>query len=359
MGNESGRGHRSDEPPPLANVRHLRLDDGDGSTATAADEWYETERLTGQITGHARSASPTATTPAPALSEVVLDWRHQTAAPPPTALERLRQTLAGRRYLRRRREARSADSPGPSRARRFRRAPLATTSEMDQPPLEPPKHEPAVGEVSGAAPSGPRIGLRQAADSAAQPPKRWLAPRLRARRLIPRLTPRSAFGVAGIVIVGLVAAAATTLSHSDRQRPPVRAAAVTPVGGLGSDLSRLLLAHAGNRHPASVPDRPAEHGRARLASTTGTRRRRGPHHRSGSSRPVIISASDSSGSSSNATTATSQPAPSETPTTSQPASTTPVSSSPPSSATQASSSPTQQAFGGGGVLGPGHGDGTG
>ena len=51
MDNDSGRGSRSNEPPKLAPVRRLHLDDGEGSSATATEEWYETERLTGQITG--------------------------------------------------------------------------------------------------------------------------------------------------------------------------------------------------------------------------------------------------------------------------------------------------------------------
>jgi len=56
-GNDRGREHRSNEPQ-LATVRRLHLDDGDGSTTTATEEWYETERLTGQITGRARHAPP-------------------------------------------------------------------------------------------------------------------------------------------------------------------------------------------------------------------------------------------------------------------------------------------------------------
>src|ERR1019366_6810883 len=68
-GNDRGREHRSNEPQ-LATVRRLHLDDGDGSTTTATEEWYETERLTGQITGRARHAppadAPPAALPAPA-----------------------------------------------------------------------------------------------------------------------------------------------------------------------------------------------------------------------------------------------------------------------------------------------------
>ena len=51
MDNDSGRGSRSDKPPPLATVRRLRLDEYSSRSGAAEDDWYETERLTGQITG--------------------------------------------------------------------------------------------------------------------------------------------------------------------------------------------------------------------------------------------------------------------------------------------------------------------
>src|SRR5450755_3153176 len=105
MDNESGSwGSRSNEPPKLATVRRLHLDDGEGSSATATEEWYETERLTGQITSRARSTSPTDRT-APSQNEppVILDWRHTDTTPTTTALQRLGQRL-GRRNLRGSRE---------------------------------------------------------------------------------------------------------------------------------------------------------------------------------------------------------------------------------------------------------------
>ena len=76
MDNDSGRGSRSNEPPKLATVRRLHLDDGEGSSATATEEWYETERLTGQITGrrNAPHGRPASASTDEAL--VVLDWRH-------------------------------------------------------------------------------------------------------------------------------------------------------------------------------------------------------------------------------------------------------------------------------------------
>src|ERR1019366_10398905 len=101
MGNDSGRGSRSNEPPKLAPVRRPHLDDGEGSSATATEDWYETERLTGQITGRTRSTS-TVDRPAPSQNEapVILDWRHAEPTPPPSALERLRRGLERRRHPR-------------------------------------------------------------------------------------------------------------------------------------------------------------------------------------------------------------------------------------------------------------------
>ena len=123
MGNDSGRGSRSNEPPKLATVRQLHLDGAEGSSATATDEWYETERLTGQITG--RRNTPAIDQPTPPQSEAlaVLDWRHASPPPPPRVRERLGAPIAsaGRRVsrclaaataLRRRRPARSADDGG-------------------------------------------------------------------------------------------------------------------------------------------------------------------------------------------------------------------------------------------------------
>jgi hypothetical protein len=137
MDTDPGRGSRSNEPPKLATVRRLHLDDGAGSGATATDEWYETERLTGHITGRTRSAAPIDQQHAPSRDQapVVLDWRHEAAVPPPTAFERLGRALAARRYRRGRRETEGADVLVPPRARRVRRALFATTSLIDQPPL--------------------------------------------------------------------------------------------------------------------------------------------------------------------------------------------------------------------------------
>ena len=98
MSNETGRGSWPDERATRATVSRLHLDDSEGSSATATEEWYETERLTGQITG--RRNAPAIDKPAPLQSEAlaVLDWRHADSAPAPTVLQRLGRSLADRRH---------------------------------------------------------------------------------------------------------------------------------------------------------------------------------------------------------------------------------------------------------------------
>src|ERR1035437_6613863 len=139
MGNDSGSGSRSNEPPKLATVRRLHLDDGEGSSATATEDWYETERLTGQITGRTRSTS-TVDRPAPSQNEapVILDWRHTEATPPPSALERLRRGLERRGQL-------ASRAPRRDSWRRRGGPAAATTSENASPTaLTAPRDEPAV-----------------------------------------------------------------------------------------------------------------------------------------------------------------------------------------------------------------------
>ena len=75
MDDDPSWGDRSHEPPPLAPVRRLRLGDAEGPTS-AGEEWYETERLTGQITGRAASEPPVdRQAPGQDQGPVLLDWR--------------------------------------------------------------------------------------------------------------------------------------------------------------------------------------------------------------------------------------------------------------------------------------------
>jgi len=196
MGNDPGRGGRSDEPPPLATVRRLHLDDVDGSGATATAEWYETERLTGHIIGGARSA-PTADRPAPsqATAPVLLDWRQAPADPPPTPLQRLGRTLAARP---RRRGPQDSDVP-PARTRGAQPASvLATASQIEPPTIEPEEDEPRAKETA-APPSGPRIGLRESADASG--PEHRPHPRLRRAAIVIAVV----LSVAAVSVIGIVA----------------------------------------------------------------------------------------------------------------------------------------------------------
>jgi hypothetical protein len=164
-GNDRRREHRSNEPQ-LATVRRIHLDDGDGSTTTATEEWYETERLTGQITGRARHAPPAdPPAPAPTSAPVVLDWRHAPGVPSPTALKRLRRSVAGRLS---RVDTQDAEVPPSARACKVQQTVLATTSKV-QPAPATEEDEPAADEIRAAPPSGPRIGLRGDAEPA--PPR--------------------------------------------------------------------------------------------------------------------------------------------------------------------------------------------
>ncbi|MEA2146919.1 MAG: hypothetical protein QOG59_2506, partial [Solirubrobacteraceae bacterium] len=62
--------------------------------ASSADDWYETERLTGQITGGARALAPR---PGAMEGSVGLGWRHAELLAPPSRWERLRQKFGQRR----------------------------------------------------------------------------------------------------------------------------------------------------------------------------------------------------------------------------------------------------------------------
>ena len=113
MDTDSGRGSEPNEPPKLANVSRLHLDDVEASDATTNEEWYETERLSGQITGRTLSDLPI-NRPAPTQNgaPVVLDWRHAESMPAPTALERLAHSLTRRNRRRRRGPRFAPQKPG-------------------------------------------------------------------------------------------------------------------------------------------------------------------------------------------------------------------------------------------------------
>ena len=222
MGNDAGRGDRSNEPPKLATVRRLHLDDAEGSGATATDEWYETERLTGQITGRTRGGSPidppTGGSPidlptAQRDTPVVLDWRHATVTPPPTALERLTRTLTHPRK-RQRRGTRDVEVAQQPRARRVQEAVPAAVSHVEPPTVAPREDKPAAGE--GLA-TGPRLGLRESADRASHPRKRWHGSRASVGKAI-ALGRLRTWAIVGAVVLSVAAVAvigiASTMNSS-------------------------------------------------------------------------------------------------------------------------------------------------
>ena len=137
MDDDTGLGDRSHEPPPLAPVRQLRLGDFEGSTA-AGEEWYETERLSGQIIGGA-ATEPPVDRQAPGHDQpVLLDWRHVQGTPAPTALQRLGQRL-DRRLRRREPRASHSDVRQAAWGGRARRAAFAGASNAPASTLRAPE----------------------------------------------------------------------------------------------------------------------------------------------------------------------------------------------------------------------------
>jgi hypothetical protein len=176
MDNDSGRESEPNEPPKLANVSRLHLDDVEASDATTNEEWYETERLSGQITGRTPSDLPI-DRPPPTQNgaPVVLDWRHAESVPTPTALERLAHSLT-RRNRRPRRDLLSALQKAGAQPRRSRRAMLAGPTKASPAPAAPRQDGPAMQDIGSGRQSGPQIALRGASDETPQRSKRKSAP---------------------------------------------------------------------------------------------------------------------------------------------------------------------------------------
>ena len=244
-GNDRGREHRSNEPQ-LATVRRLHLDDGDGSTTTATEEWYETERLTGQITGRARHAPP-ADPPEPAqnAAPVVLDWRHAPAVPSPTALQRLRRSVAGRGGDRlSRADTQDAEVPPSARACEVQQTVLATTSQV-QPAPATEEDEPAADEIRAAPPSGPRIGLRGDAEPAPPRAKRRGTMRTYARERSHHLRLGRTVIVSAVVLslaaVSVIGIASQTNSTATKpHRASLVAATSRPDAGVGTTTKSVI-----------------------------------------------------------------------------------------------------------------------
>jgi hypothetical protein len=159
MDDDPGGRDRSHEPPPLAPVRQLRLGDFEGSTA-AGEEWYETERLSGQITGGAASEPPVDRQAPGHDQPVLLDWRHAQGTRAPTALQRLGERL-DRRLRQREPRASRSDARQPPWGRRARRAAFAGASEARAPTLRAPERPAAAEQNRIRFADDPRTDTRE------------------------------------------------------------------------------------------------------------------------------------------------------------------------------------------------------
>ena len=241
MDNDSGRGSRSNEPPKLATVRRLHIDDGEGSSATATEEWYETERLTGHITG--RRNAP-AVEPIRDEALLDLDWRHADSAPPPTALQRLGRSLAAhghrvaslfvlaghRRHGLAAAGARNAAVPTQPKARRPRLTMLSTRRAAAPPTVDQHEDKPTADQVLAAEPSSPRTAPRSSADLAPQRLDWRSAPAPKTRRdRRPRPWALGLIGAALVVTAAAAAVIAITSSPNGRDSHRASFAAATSI----------------------------------------------------------------------------------------------------------------------------------
>ncbi len=244
---DSGGRGRSNEPDRLAPVQRLHVHDG--STVTA--EWYETERLTGQITGRGLSVPADQPMPAKTEAHVVLDWRHAAPEPPSPVLERLGRTLAARR--RHRRGTQDEDASPPRRGRReLRRAVLATSSQV-QPLPAAQQDKPAAGEIDGPAPGGPRLSLRGDAEPAAQRVNRRAALSASARGRSHHFLLATAMivsaGVLSLAAMSVIEIASQTNSTPVKERrASLTAVASSPAAGVGTAAKRAIGALGALEH---------------------------------------------------------------------------------------------------------------
>jgi len=287
MDTDSGTNGESHGPPQLPPVRSLHHDAAERSSATA---WYETERLTGHITGGARTASPTGQpTPAQTQAPIVLDWRHAETPTPATVLERFGRSLDARRHRHRPKMAHPRDMTALEQApaREARTGVLAARSQA-APPDAPQDDEPVVDQIRVAQPRVPCIGLRGDAELALQSPSRRFARPVGAdgRKRGHRTRWRTGAIISAIVLgvtVSVIAIASgvnstvATAPHANvapaTPRPGIvrQSKANTELSGLGSlehqarrsrQLHRPTQAHRDMRHKTSTHTRSTRGRRA-------------------------------------------------------------------------------------------------
>lgn len=312
MDNESGRGaSRSHEPPKLATVARLHHDEAERSSATATEEWYETERLTGHITGRA-GTTPPSNQPGPDHDEqpAVLGWRHPAPPPPPALLQRLGRSLHARRERRRHKPAAAARDTN-----------VFPAAGQEPPPAALREEEAAADHHNGAGhPIVPRIALRGDGDQAPRQPRRRTARRTSAlegghhpglrRGLVP-----------GAIVLAIVLVSAVGIASQLNGTPAkphhttVVAATSRPGAALSTTAERAIGALESLKHQTSrsrARHRPVRiHRRLHHNPRVHTRRasRQAAVSRSASPPPAVVTApsTGSSGSSSSAPASNPQP----------------------------------------------------
>jgi hypothetical protein len=349
MDNDSGRGSRSDQPPPLATVRPLHLNEVATDAGGAEDDWYETERLTGQITGRARSAAATEGRAVAPVPSQALDWRHADPEPAPSAAQRLRRGLDRRRGPRAALRLPSAERW----LRRHRRATatrVAASEPSEVPVLAAPE---AVAHRNKSA--RPLLGFRRSSEQQDPEPRPALGARIREQ--IPRPALGRSASIVAIVLVMVAAATIGIAAALEGSPAKPRRAAMVASGSRHAELAaaKVLTAAVGfvehevrgiaNPYDA-VAARPARHA-------THPRSRRAHRHRQKHQSAAPTAAPPPTSTGSSYSSASSSPAYNGSTSASS------TSSQPVTSQSSAASTPhtqsTQPAFGQNGTLGPGRG----
>jgi hypothetical protein len=339
MDNDSGRGSRSDQPPPRAAVRSLHLNEVAPDAGAVEDDWYETERLTGQITGRARGAAATEGAAAPVPSPA-LDWRHADPEPEPSGAQRLRRGLERQRGPR-------AALRLPSAERWLRRHRRATDTPA---PASQPSEVPALAAPEAVAPRNdparPLLGFRQRSEH--QEPESGRALGVRIREQMPRLAWQRRPSVVAVTVVAAVGTIGIAAALNGSPPKAHQATVVAGSAGQASDfaaVTKALSAAVGLiGHQLRGGARPHHSVRGRHANRASQRPSRRAQRHSAKRRTVAPAAtptpaSTASSSGSSTTSSTSQSGTSQTA----------------STASTQHSQPTRPAFGQNGVLGPGRG----
>src|SRR5581483_7112599 len=284
MNNDSGRGSRS-EPPPRATVRSLHLNDVAPDTGAAEDDWYETERLTGQITGRDRSAAATEQAVAPVESPA-LDWRHADPEPTPSPAQRLRQGLARRRgpkaVLR---------LPSAERWRRRHRRATPTRVAANKPSKVPALAAPeAVAHRNN--PARPVLGFRQRSEHQEPEPGRALGVRIREQ--MPRLAWQMRPAVVAVTVVAAVGTIGIAGALNGSPPKARQATVVAGSAGQASDFSAVTKALSTAEglvgHQLRGDARPHHSVRPRRANRPSQRPSRRAHRHSAKRRTVAPAA---------------------------------------------------------------------